>query len=480
MSEQIEIHVVPLPKSVHIEQGTRSLRHTVVHALHSSLAPLAPIFEQELEAVLGERTGTGNETRTIVELNLDEAMREEQIKIAVAEKVQIVGGSYSAVAGGTAVLLQLMSNEGELPLCTVEDEPDLPYRGLMMDLGRHWHSTDCIRQTITFCRFYRFSHLHLHLTDDPLFTFPLRSFPQIPVSGMKYTRQELEDLIEYAQRCGVQLVPEIDLPGHSRQLNLSEPELFTSGIGEAHENAICLGNPAVLNAVQQMLRELCEIFKYSKYIHLGCDETKLEIFEQCPCCREKMKELNVNDAEGLLRDFIVRAAEIVREQGRQPIVWEGFSPAQGIEIPKDIVVIPWESYYHPADSLAEAGYALINASWQPLYATPTLKWSPEHIYGWHVRRWEHWWDQSKATLQPIELDESANLLGAQFCSWENEESAELELIRLRAPTMVERVWNVVRREEWPSFAKRLEASDRRLLQVLSGKPEQVKKVQKEA
>lgn len=469
MSEQKAIHVVPLPKSVHLERGIRSMRNVQVQVSDSSLAAIVPIFEQELEAVLGEKIATGNETRTIVELRLDRAMRDEQVKIAVAESVLVVGGSYAAVSGGTAVLLQLMSNEGDLPLCTIEDEPDLPYRGLMIDLGRHWHSTDCIRQMIKFCRFYRFSHLHLHLTDDPLFTFPLQSLPSVPVSGRKYIRQKLDDLVEYAEHCGVQLVPEIDLPGHSLQLNLSEPGIFTSGRGEDHEDAICLGNSAVFVTVKQILRELCEVFKYSKYIHLGCDETKLGIFERCPFCRKRMEELNVNDAEGLLRDFIVWAAEIVKEQGRQPIVWEGFSPAQGIEIPKDVVVIPWESYYNPADSLAEAGYALINASWQPLYGTPTLRWSAEHIYSWHVRRWEHWWDQSKANPAPIELDERANVLGAQFCSWENEESAELDLIRLRAPTMVERVWNVVRREAWPSFADRLEASDHRLLQVLSSR-----------
>lgn len=469
MSEQIAFPVVPLPKLIHVEQGTRSLRHAQVSVFDPSLASIVPIFEQELEAVLGEKIATGNETRTSVELRLDRAMREEQVKIAVAESVLVVGGSYAAVSGGTAVLLQLMSNEGDLPLCTIEDEPDLPYRGLMIDLGRQWHSTDCIRQMIKFCRFYRFSHLHLHLSDDQLFTFPLNSFPGVPKSGKRYTRQELDDLVEYAEHCGVQLVPEIDMPGHSHQLTLSEPELFTSGRGEAHGNAICLGNPAVFDAVKQILRELCEVFKYSKYIHLGCEETKLEIYDQCPLCQKRMKELNVDDAESLLRDFIVREAEFIREQGRQSIVWEGFTSAQGIEIPKDIVVIAWESYYNPADLLAEAGYGLINSSWQPLYATPSLRWPAEHIYNWHVRRWEHWWDQSKANPDPIELDERANVLGAQFCSWENEESAELDLIRLRAPTMVERVWNVVRREAWPSFADRLEASDHRLLQVLSSR-----------
>ncbi len=364
------------------------------------------------------------------------------------------------------MLLQLMTETGELPYCIIEDEPDLPYRGLMLDLARHWHSLDCIRKAIELCRFYRLSHLQLHLTDDQSFTFPLASFPNIPTPGRHYTRKEMEELVEFAQERGVQLVPEIDLPGHSEILNSAEPGVFTAGRGAVHENVICLGNTATYEAVDQIMDELCEVFKYSKYIHLGCDETKMDVFDNCPLCQERMKELEIPNAENLVRTYIIHAANKVKSSGRKPIIWEGFSPEPGIEIPKDITVVAWESYYNTADDLASLGYPLINSSWQPLYVTPNIGWSPEHIYGWNVRRWEHWWEKSKAHLTPIQLDESTNMIGAQFCSWENEEKNEIEFIHLRIPAMVERIWNVEHRIDWVYFSGRMEVLDPRMMKLL--------------
>ncbi|MCU6712724.1 beta-N-acetylhexosaminidase [Paenibacillus sp. J5C_2022] len=459
---------IPVAKSIQEKKGQTSLRNAHIVAVDAELKPIIPILEEEFALLIGSGLERQDEEIVKIELIIDGTLREEQMKLTIGRHIVVQGGSYSAVAGGTVLLLQLATDAGEVPNCIIEDEPDLPYRGLMLDLARHWHSIDCVKKAIELCRFYRLSHLQLHLSDDQSFTFPLTCFPNIATPGRHYTRQLLDELVEFAHQRGIELVPEIDLPGHSEILNRSEPELFTSGIGGEHENAICLGNAAVYEAVEQIMSELCEVFKYSRHIHLGCDETKMSIFEQCPTCRERMKELEVTSAEGLLRSFIVRAAEMVERNGRKPIVWEGFSPEPGIEIPKDITVVAWESYYHSADELAAAGYPLINASWQPLYVTPNAGWSPEHIYGWNVRRWEHWWEKSKAHLSPIQLDKSANVIGAQFCSWENEEENVLDLLRLRVPTMVERIWNEERKIRWEQFSERLDRLDIKAMRLVEG------------
>ncbi|WP_256756859.1 family 20 glycosylhydrolase [Cohnella sp. WQ 127256] len=459
-------HLIPVAKSVQEKQGKVSLRNACIMTGDAQLEELIPVFEQEIRIIQGSVPMRLDDDYTSIELRIDQTLREEQIKITIDHNVVVLGGSYSAVAGGTSMLLQLMTDTGELPYGCIEDEPDLPYRGLMLDLARHWHSIDCVKKAIELCRYYRLSHLQLHLTDDQSFTFPLTSFPHLPTPGRHYTRQQLEELVEFAHQRGVELVPEIDLPGHSEILNKAEPDIFTSGRGAEHENAICLGNADTYEAVEKIMDELCKVFKYSQYIHLGCDEAKMEIFDNCPTCRERMKELDMTNAEGLLRSYILRAVEMVKRNGRKPIVWEGFSPDPGIEIPTDITVIAWESYYHPADELASSGYPIINSSWQPLYVTPNGGWSPEHIYGWNVRRWEHWWEKSKAHLTPIQLDEDANLIGAQFCSWENEEKNEIESLHLRLPAMAERVWNTEHKIEWADFSSRLNLLDRKLMQIL--------------
>lgn len=449
-----------------LHEGSTSLRNARIVAADPQLAAIIPVLERDVVRILGFAPTNQDDGSATVTLQLDASLQAEEMQITVADHIAITGGSYSAVAAATSMLLQLMSDTGELPHCEIKDCPDLHYRGLMLDLARHWHSMDTVRKAVDLCRFYRLSHLQLHLTDDQSFTFPLQSFPQLAAPGRHYTRAELVELVEYANDRGIQLVPEIDLPGHSAILNAAVPDIFTSGTGDAHENAICLGNDAVYDAVEQILVELCEVFKYSEYIHLGCDETKKEIFDHCPACRERMRQLAGGNSESLLRSFIVFAADVIKGQGRKAIVWEGFTPEPGIEIPRDIIVVAWESYYYTADKLAAAGYTIINASWQPLYAAPNANWPPEHIYGWNVRRWEHWWEKSQAHLEPIQLDGQADIIGAQFCTWENKEEEEIELLRLRVPVVAERTWNVERSLPWPIFSARMEVLDRRLMAML--------------
>ena len=461
-----EYHAIPIPKTMVEKEGTVSLRNASVATKDEQLKSLVYVFEQELRTLLDAETARDNNSLAVVDLRIDSAMRDSQYTISIDASVEVAGGSYTAVANGTSLLLQLMTDSGDLPYSYIEDEPDLKYRGLLLDIGRQWHSVDSIKQVIELARFYRLSHVQLHLTDDQLFTFPLASFPHVPTPGKHYSREQMEEIVEFAHQRGVQLIPEIDLPGHSKRLNHAEPAIFTSARGEAHGKAICLGNEAVHGAVEKIIDELCDMFKYSRYVHIGCDEAQMDKFDNCPICREKMQQFEPANAESLLRNFIIRLAEIVKRNGKQPIVWEGFTADAGIEIPKDIIVVAWESYYHLPDQLSAAGYTIINASWQPLYATPTLGWSPEHIYGWNVRLWEHWWDNSPAKLNPIQLDDSAAVMGAQFCSWENAEKDQFEILHLRIPAMVERSWNVERRMEWQDFSRMLEALDRRAMKLL--------------
>lgn len=127
-----------------------------------------------------------------------------------------------------------------------------------------------------------------------------------------------------------------------------------------------------------MLSELAERFKYSKYIHIGCDEVKHEKWKTCPDCREFMAKNGISDTKKMYSMFVGRIAQAVLDLGKTPIVWEGFPKEGSRFIPRETVVVSWENYYQTSDELLEGGFNIINASWKPMYMLPpkhkTLNW----------------------------------------------------------------------------------------------------------
>ena len=103
---------------------------------------------------------------------------------------------------------------------------DVNYRGLMVDLGREFHPFSCLLRYLDLCYFYKINKFHLHLTDGPLYTLPSKSLPKLPNEGASYTKDEISFLVNYAQERCIELIPEIEVPGHCRHLIETYPEIF--------------------------------------------------------------------------------------------------------------------------------------------------------------------------------------------------------------------------------------------------------------
>ena len=181
----------------------------------------------------------------------------------------------------------------------------------------------------------------------------------------------------------------------------------------------------------------------------GCD---LEINEKnadaiLEHCNTYMRENGIADVSELYSKFVGEMTSYVLELGRTPIVWEGF-PKKGHEhIPRETIVVAWESYYHMVYDLLEEGFRVINASWSPLYIVPsfTTRWSPFDILKWNVHRWQHWWPKSEAYLNPITVPDTDRVLGAALCCWEQSFEQEINAVMENIAAVAERTWNVQRR-----------------------------------
>lgn len=408
----------------------------------------------------------------------------EEYRLVVNEEGAIIYASDSVGANHAfATVLQIMevsSKQILLPMIIIEDIPDCIYRGMMIDLARNWHSFSYLLSYVDMCYFYKLSVLHLHFTDDQSYTLPSEIYPKLSTLGRFYTREQIHELVEYANARGVELMPEIDVPGHCISFGEAYGDLFgTKGVICQHEDS--------MEAMRNLFRELCDMFPYSKYIHIGGDEAyAMDEWTKCPQCCEYAKSVGIDSdmedkrmlAEFLYAHFISEMAEVIFEKGKQPIVWEGFAKDVNHKVSKDIWVMSWENLYQLTSDLLDAGFKIINCSWIPMYVvTPLQMWSPKEVFEWSVFSW-----RAKAIKSPIhetgyESPKSSQVLGGQLLAWGDhiptkcpsiEEGVYEERVRMleRLPMTAENTWNTEKVTDYDSFEKSILVPQEKLFKII--------------
>ncbi len=454
-----EIQIVPYPKELvkNPQNEALELKNTIsVFIKGQDSIKFYDLLINDLKTVFSQNLNfkRSDNIDSDISFNIENSLSNEEYKIEIDKNVFVSGGSYNAISMAKSSLIQMFKLKGNktliLPKSKIYDKPDSSYRGLMIDLSRMWHSLKSIRNVIDLASFYKIKYLQLHLSDDQAFVFPTDSFPNLPTPDRPYSKQDFIELVDYAKVRGVTIVPEIDVPGHSRQFIETYPEIFDVENGIKKSNVINIANEKVYSALNQIIGEVAQVFYNSPYIHMGADEAKLDLYKNVREVKSYMKKNKLgNDVHELYRYFITRINEIVKSYDKQMLVWEGFRREGKIKIPKDIIVFEFETLYNHPKSLIEDGYTVVNTSWTPLYAVyggvknkmaQRAVWSPEKIFKWNKWRWEHF-SKSVPGYNPIQLKETPQVIGGQMCSWEQSGDAEIPVLRKRLPFFSERVWN---------------------------------------
>lgn len=458
--------IVPAPRLVKMNQGELLLGTRVV-AAQPELRPLAVILAGEVRLLTGKKMSVAEGragTRDIL-LAIDSKLRGEAYVLEVGKTASVRGGNYNAVAMGTVSLLQAISVQDgvvKAPCMAVSDEPFAAYRGLLVDLARRWHKLETVKQIVVMCRWYKIRYLQLHLTDDQSCVFPSRAYPKAATPGRHYTLKELGELEAFARDRGVAIVPELEAPGHSGALRRALPQLnCVSGGG-----AMCPGKESTYEVLDRLIGEMGGVFQATPYFHMGCDEVNMGGWSRCTDCKAYMQKHELGNPKELYRHFIVRMNKVIKKHGKRTIVWEGFHKEGKVVIPRDITVMIFECLYNMPPDLIGDGYPVINTAWQPLYVVGRRAWSPEHIYGWNMYRWESCWKKSAAYGKGIDVEPTRQVLGAQMCAWEQPDQVEIPSLRRRLPAMSERIWNPDAKRDFKDFAARLSATDASLTKLL--------------
>ena len=241
------------------------------------------------------------------------------------------------------------------------------------------------------------------------------------------------------------------------------------GLTISAKNIVCAGKASAMEGIRTILAEICELFPDSPYIHLGGEEAAIKAWNYCDCCKAYMKEHGIEDEYDLYSEFIARVTDMVFDLGRTPIVWEGFPKKGSHRINRNTIVIAWESHYQLVTDLLEAGFRIINASWQPLYIVDNLdlRWGPKEIMEWDVYNWQHWWPESAACLNPIHVEPTEQVLGAQLCIWECTYEREISAAIHNATALSERLWTVKRLWDLPTYHERHHGAIRRIAALLA-------------
>ena len=258
-----------------------------------------------------------------------------------------------------------------MPCVSIKDSPRFAYRGMMLDCSRHFFSVEEVKKCLDIMSLYKLNRLHWHLTDDQGWRVEIKKYPRLTEVGAYrngtmigkdwksndgkryggyYTQTQLRDVVAYAQKLGITIIPEIDLPGHMVAALASYPNLgCTGGPYEVSttwgimDQVLCPGKEDMFNFLEDVFTELMDIFP-SEYIHIGGDECPKTAWENCPACQAKIKELGLKDtedhtAEQYLQNYVTaRIQKFLNDHGRKIIGWDEILEG---DLAKGATVMSW-------------------------------------------------------------------------------------------------------------------------------------------
>ena len=356
--------VIPLPYSV--EQGAGegfALKDGASISYPKDNAAMernARFLQQFVEEHTGHKLAVGEGEPVIrLELGLESENREAYTMQVAKEGVVISGASPAGVFYGIQTLRKSLplvdGGRVTMPEATIADEPRFGYRGVMLDVSRHFIPADSVKTFIDLLALHNINRLHWHLTDDQGWRIEIKKYPRLTEVGSHrpetvighntgkydgtphggfYTQDEIRDIVAYAAERYITIIPEIDMPGHMLGALAAYPELGCTGgpysvwtMWGVSDDVLCAGNPAVIPFLKDILTEVMELFP-SEYIHLGGDECPKTRWEKCPKCQTKMRLLGLvsdqhHTREQRLQSYLISEIEqFLNAHGRQMIGWD--------------------------------------------------------------------------------------------------------------------------------------------------------------
>ena len=368
--------IIPQPKVENYNEGTFTITDKSCLVYNSTVREAALYLLEYIP--FKQILSSSKVMKGDIELTINKFLAEEEYRLTVdSNNIRIVGGSYAGVFNGIQTLLQLLppqiySKHKKLPIsvpcCTIEDSPKFSYRGFMLDVARTWISADKVKRYIDLMAYLKLNKLHFHLTDDEGWRVEIKSHPELAtIGGFRggdspvfpryakfdekwggyYTQQELKDIVAYAAQRNIEVIPEIDMPGHSKALGAIKSDILCNYTPDKSKtnglevrNVWCAAKESNYKLIDDIICEISQIFT-SDYIHIGGDEVDMSQWRQCPDCQKLKADKGLENEKQIEDYFIARTSEILAKYGKKPAVWN--EAIDGGLLPKSTRVHGWES-----------------------------------------------------------------------------------------------------------------------------------------
>jgi len=364
--------IIPAPVSIKKSTGTFTLsRQTAIVADspdNKAVLFLADYLHSKKMLNIQPKANGGNAIVNSIVLTSagTDGLPAEGYRLTITPERITIAGKGAGLFYGIQTLIQLIPAEGmaslSLPCVQIEDYPRFGYRGMMLDVCRHFFSVEFVKKYIDLLAAYKFNTFHWHLTDDQGWRIEIKKYPRLTTIGSQraqtvignyhdrtpqqydntpyggfYTQDQIRDVVKYAADRYITIIPEIEMPGHSEAALAAYPELScdpsrTYKVSETWGVFYDVYCPSekTFTFLQDVLTEVMDLFP-SKYIHIGGDEVPKNVWKESPFCQKLIKKLKLKNEEGLQSYFIQRMEKFVNSKGRSIIGWDeilegGLSP----------------------------------------------------------------------------------------------------------------------------------------------------------
>ena len=348
-----KLSVIPVPLKAELQGGAFVVNENTQLWIEASEADKKQLQEYVAASPLKLAVASEAPASNVIVLKQVEklpgvASAEGYVLTANKQGVEVQATSGAGLFYGVQTLLQMAVEGNKVAFGTITDEPRFEYRGMMLDVSRHFFGLDFVKKQIDAMAYYKLNRLHLHLTDAAGWRIEIKKYPRLTnfaafrshenwkewwngdrkyanegdadAHGGYFTQDQCREIVEYAKKHYITVIPEIEMPSHSEEVLTAYPELSCTHVPYKQAD-FCVGNEKTFEFLENVLLEVMEIFP-SEYIHVGGDEASKQSWKTCPLCQARMKKENLKDVDELQSYLIERMEKFLNKHGRNLLGWD--------------------------------------------------------------------------------------------------------------------------------------------------------------